>query len=542
MLFARNVLPLALLPGSAWCTTSYVESMPLNAQGLLNESMAWMDNFYDPAAGYLYDVSASSALRHETRSSAWYAVGLLARNEGEDVQEALKILTNVVDGQFKNPEDQWYGNYQKQPEEPMVGSKYYPKNIYNSWDPNWRGFVGTTIIVGLEEFGHLIPENTTAYLLESLHNATVGDSYRVGGVDDDNLYPAYSNPSIMRAFVSGWTGRRLNDSNMTIAGENYAKELVTMFERANTLSEFNSGTYTGVSLWALTLWAKYLPTDSIMGEKAPTMIRHTWESVAQLWNPNLKNVAGPWDRSYGYDMNRYVSLLALHLWNIVGKDKSSLISKPQVMSHSADFAYAPLFAILAEFHSTLVPQAVVSALTNFTGEHTFTSSTFSPPFDVYPRNITAWVDEKITIGAETFNETVIGGPATSRDSFNPALIQWDTGNGIGWITYRTSVPSMIAVASPGQLNLTYPYGTASSTFSLLVSPFAMKKDIVGWEDVQGLNVTVSGNVDSNFTLGYAGAYGGAYSTVNDFEFWNFTYSMPRNFTGLPNLVLHVEPA
>lgn len=78
-----------------------------------------------------------------------------------------------------------------------MGSKYYPKNIYNSWDPNWRGFIGTTIIVGLEEFGHLIPENTTTYLLESLYNATVGDSYRVGGVDDDNLYPAYSNPVII---------------------------------------------------------------------------------------------------------------------------------------------------------------------------------------------------------------------------------------------------------------------------------------------------------------------------------------------------------
>lgn len=31
-------------------------------------------------------------------------------------------------------------------------------------------------------------------MLESLHNATKGDEYRVGGVDDDNLYPSYSNP------------------------------------------------------------------------------------------------------------------------------------------------------------------------------------------------------------------------------------------------------------------------------------------------------------------------------------------------------------
>lgn len=57
----------------------------------------------------------------------------------------------------------------------------------------------------------------------------------------------------MRAFVSGWTGRRLNNTNMTISGENYATQIINLFERANTLSEFNSGTYTGVSLWALTL-------------------------------------------------------------------------------------------------------------------------------------------------------------------------------------------------------------------------------------------------------------------------------------------------
>lgn len=85
-------------------------------------------------------------------------------------------------------------------------------------------------------------------MLESLRNSTIGDSYRVGGVNDDNLFPAYSNPSIMRAFVSGWTGRRLNDSNFTMAGEQYAQNIVDLFNRAQTLSEFNSGTYTGTRI------------------------------------------------------------------------------------------------------------------------------------------------------------------------------------------------------------------------------------------------------------------------------------------------------
>jgi hypothetical protein len=114
---------------------------------------------------------------------------------------------------------------------------------------------------------------------------------------------------------------------MTISGENYATAVIDLFNRANTLSEFNSGTYTGVSLYALILWAKYLPDDSVMKHNGARMIQCTWEAVAQLWHPQLKNVAGPWDRSYGFDMNRYLSLLALHLWNVIGKEKSSIIPK-----------------------------------------------------------------------------------------------------------------------------------------------------------------------------------------------------------------------
>jgi len=69
----------------------------------------------------------------------------------------------------------------------------------------------------------------------------------------------------MRALVTGWTGRRLNEANFTASGEAYAAEIIDLFGRADTLSEFNSGTYTGVSLYAMTLWAKYMPEDSLMG-------------------------------------------------------------------------------------------------------------------------------------------------------------------------------------------------------------------------------------------------------------------------------------
>ncbi|KAE9579246.1 hypothetical protein CGMCC3_g4730 [Colletotrichum fructicola] len=529
---------LLALAGTA-TASSYVANLSTNAQGLLNESMAWMDQYYDRSAGYLYDFGSASALRHETRSSVWYALGLLARNNGDDAAEAEKIITNTIAGQFKVESEQWYGDYQKYDGEPYVGSENYPGSIYNSWDPNWRGFVGTTLIMALEEFPHLLSNDTQDLILASLHNTTKGDEYRVGGVDDDNLYPAYSNPAIMRALVSGYTGRKLGDANMTQSGENYAQEIIDLFDRANTLSEFNSGTYTGVSLFGLILWSKYLPEDSVMTQKGPQMLTDTWKAVAQLWNPSMKNMAGPWDRAYGYDMNRYVSLMALWFWTLIGKENSSLISTPQVMSHAADYAWAPLFAVLADYHQSLLPEGLVANLTTFSGDHFFTASTYYPPYDYVPRNITSWLSENLTIGAESFNENVIGGPSENQASFNPAVIQWNTGNEISFISlYPTEMALDVAVEA-NKLTLTYPNGTADSIFSFVVGTFIKKPTVSGWADVQGLNVSVSGNINETYALSFAGEYGGSDSMIRDFEFWNFTYSMPAGFEGAPTVTLDV---
>ncbi|KAF4124544.1 hypothetical protein GMORB2_5210 [Geosmithia morbida] len=522
--------------------SSYVESLPENAQSLFSESMGWMDQYYDPEAAYLYDFSGAAALRHETRSSVWYALGLLARNQGDDVDNAESIITNVIKAQYKNPADEWYATYQQEPEEPLVGSPAYPPKIYGSWDPNWRGFVATTLILAMEKFPHLIKNGTQGLILESLHNSTKGDEYRFGHLDpdEDNLYPSYSNPAIMRAFVSGWTGRRLNEENMTESGEKYAEEIIELFDRGNTLPEFNSGTYTGVSLFGLVLWSRYLPKESVMSSAGPRMIQHTWESVAQLWHPGMKNMAGPWDRAYGYDMNRYVSLMGLWFWTLVGKENSSLIKYPQVMSHMADYAWAPLLAVLAEEHEELIPKNISTGLGKFQGDHTFTASAYYPPFDTTPRNITTWVSENLTIGAESYDEIVIGGPGQNQEAFNPVVVQWDTGREISFISLYPTEMALDVVVTPGKLNLTYPYGNATSIFSLLVGTFREKPTIAGWGDIPRLTVDIDGNIDKNYSLSYGGQYGGADSTVRDFEFWNFTYTMPKDFVGLPNLILELE--
>lgn len=104
------------------------------------------------------------------------------------------------------------------------------------------------------------------------------------------------------------------------------------------------------------------------------------------------------------------------------------------MSHSADWAWSPLMAVLSDFHATLLPQGTLESLTNFSGEHTFEAQAYYPPYDLVSRNITTWLSKNVTIGAESYKETVVGGPSTSQESFNPAVVQWTTGSEIAFLS------------------------------------------------------------------------------------------------------------
>jgi hypothetical protein len=77
----------------------------------------------------------------------------------------------------------------------------------------------------------------------------------------------------MRPVATGWKRRKMNDSNITLASETYAAQALDLFNMYETLSEFNSGTYAGASLYVLTMWAKYLPEESLMGQNGARMIQ-----------------------------------------------------------------------------------------------------------------------------------------------------------------------------------------------------------------------------------------------------------------------------
>ncbi|KAH8878822.1 hypothetical protein GQ53DRAFT_850000 [Thozetella sp. PMI_491] len=512
-----------------------------HAQEMSDQAMVFLDTIYDPDAGYLnYFYYPLAAGAHETRSSVWYATGLLQRNSGSDVDEAIKIIKNVIGGQEKDTSVQWYGDYTSYPEQPEVGTSVYAPSIYNSWDPNWRGFIGTNLIVIYEEFQDLLPADVKDLILESLYNNTIGDSYRVGGVDNDNLYPAYSNAWLMRTVATSWTGLKWNESNMTDAGNTDAKKFLCLFDLNGTLSEFNGPTYAGVSLYALTVAAKYLPSSTVIGKNAERIIKEIWNYESLLWNANLRNLAGPWDRSYGYDMNKYVAIMSEWIWAIVGKDKTWRQKNPiYTIAHADDFEYAPLIAVLADFHKTLVPDAALAKLTTFPGEHTYKGQTYAPPADYEPRNISTWLSANMTIGTDSFNQSVLGGYSKDSTSFSPSVVQWLRSDGsVGYFSLYPTEMALQASVEPYELSLTYPLGDASSKFTFVLStnPLRLTRDITGFESVDGLDIEVTGgSVDPSPKITFCGLRGGTCSVIHGFEFWNVTFTMPAGSTEVPSV-------
>lgn len=87
-------------------STAAAVELNTGARGMLEQSMTWMDSYYDEAVGYLFDYEANDGT-HETRHSVWYACGLLARNNDGDVDRAETIFQNVIKAQYKDPTKEW---------------------------------------------------------------------------------------------------------------------------------------------------------------------------------------------------------------------------------------------------------------------------------------------------------------------------------------------------------------------------------------------------------------------------------------------------
>lgn len=495
---------------------------------------------------------------NQVRYGVWYGVGLLARNQGNDSTRAAEIFTAAFKYQYKNPADKWYGTFKVRPTDanPQPGGA-----IYSAYDPNMGLFVSTSFIIALEEFGDLLSEDLKGTIKESMRNATIGDGYRVGGVDRDNLRPPYSNPWYMRVMTTTYVGAMLEDKNHTHWGDVWAKESSNLFNQYNSMSEFNSGTYTGVSLYALSLWG-YMPKSSVAYQTTPKMIEDTWRHLGEIWNPTLHTLGGPFDRSFGFDLRKYWGILGAQAAGLLGGIENGTAPVPNPPSsgtHLADIAAFVLTPLTSKFHDPLISSAVRQRFVALEEPHSYKAQAISPPYDrpgFGPRNYTTWTDHGLSVGGLEVDEENAGGPFFATGSFTPGLIQWDTGVAkayIGWLSYHPSSGSTSAVASNTTLTISYPPSRAwpntsakSSVFNFRVSTFPDVPGFIfnqstirddGSASLPGLNIKFTGDFINlaNRTVVSSGT--GVYQ---DRRYWTIGLPIKQGVQGVPRVVVEFE--
>lgn len=395
---------------------------------LLDVSVDWMDRWWDPEAALLWNMDGSfdeigpPRSIHLVPQSAWYVAGLLFRGAPGDEERAVRTIEALLACQYDDPGTVFHGTFARFLETP------YPTSDAIMWldyDPNWRQFIGTT-------FEFLLQEGQPGRSLDAALQARIRASIElaVTGEPLDRVPPNYSNIALMRAWLEIENGRP--------GAEAYAAQVVELFDEHGAFEEYNSATYYGIDLYALALW-RDRSSSSMLRDAGARIEAALWRDIERWYHPGMRNLCGPWSRSYGMDLREYVSLLGMWMVPEVGLAEAPLpdLVSGRPFDHAHDLSNGPLVDALAP----VVPADV--DLLRFGGEHVV-EQRITPT-----RVATGWLSERVMCGGEEGDVM-----ASARGQFHPATVHWSMPDGdIGWIRLVHYAPAR-AIASAGALDIT----------------------------------------------------------------------------------------
>ncbi|KAF7514579.1 hypothetical protein G7054_g15188 [Neopestalotiopsis clavispora] len=480
-----------------------------------------------------------------TRFTAWYISGLLYRAQGDDVANAIASIEGVLSTQMTESYDSaWYGTYRLSPDAPYPtpDSDLYPPEIYDTYDPNWREFVGTTLVQIVEEFSHLLSDDLISRIETSLEANAVGAMRRNGSYPEgDNLILGYSNPGLMRVLTVGWIGARLDNSTFIDFAAQQGSELLELFERdgQNVLSEYNAPNYYGMDLWALGANAAYGPSDAPMTNSSKYIIAELWKDVAVHFNPFLGNLVGPYDRAYTRDATEHSAILSLFWWGMYGREFG-----PQPPLGEADLLYdvaqGASLSLIMETVADCIDDETASALQAkgwWEGSRSVNKTIYEDLETEQYRVASSWLSAGLMIGGQTVAETVNRG-----NQFVPAIVHWASDPKHtpypynGFFSLYPSASAITSEVGDGYLKVSYPNttqeGTDIFTFALSGIPPQFFRDpanrITGLDNLPCLSVNVSapGLEPQNVTYG---------TQLRDHYIYNISYAVPTGFEGIPSV-------
>lgn len=399
-------------------------SLPENTRTLLGTSMQLFDQSYDSNARLLRrpaEAHGPTPTLYLVRESSWYALGLLLRARTErrpnDVSRAIDILNKVLDQQYLDPAAKWYGTFKRSPEDttPLTGDL-----AFTSYDPNWREFLGTTLQMLLIEFPSELPSELKTRMYAAIELAIKGEQR------DGRLLPSYSNIALMYGALWDFAATHDGNTEWRRQARSWTDSVSALFKEHDTFSEYNAPTYYGVDLYGLALWREYSSSPRTRSQSR-YMETALWRDIAAFYNPPLHNLSGPFDRSYGMDMRRYVSVTGLWMRSVMDPSDAPFPKQCSLVTdHVADIWFAPQIALLG----TRIPPETLRRLRTASGPHLLTRRIDAN------RIATSWISPHAMWGGESTDHTRDTGKGTQ---FHPATAQWRTpGGGIEWLKITKS--------------------------------------------------------------------------------------------------------
>ena len=461
-----------------WAASPQPGAASLNQESreIFATSMAWGDRYWDPQAKLCRDPQPDLADDGRVRpffmvrESAWYALGLLMRDGPGDRDRAVEILQVVLEQQYHEPGRPWDGTFRRTPSEPEPGPNAV---MWRGYDPNWREFIGTTFALILEEYRDRIPAAMARAMTASIDAAVAGE------IKQGRLAPTYTNPALMLGFLWSYAAGDGGRPEWAGPAAKWVETEYRLFKQHDAFYEFNSPTYAGVDFYALALWRDYGQTARMraMGSEMEAAL---WRTTAQLYNARLRNISGPYDRSYGMDMRSYVSVTGLWLRTELDADEAPLPRfDAGLVDHADDLWFVPPIVALG----TRIPADAMRSFEHFGGEHEVRQPIAEG------RIATAWIGKDLIYGGEITGHTR-GVDAASQ--FHPVTVQWQAPGRVGWIQL-TRCPPIDADADRKGITIT---AQGDVSFRMFAPGIAAAEVTAGEWKLPGLTVRVKADEKS----------------------------------------------
>ena len=232
---------------------------------------------FDTTANLIFQEKENGRI-HPTRNSATFASKLLANGTPEDIALAEKVLTAVMACQETRQDDPHYGNFWWYREDEMVE------------DLNAVEFVLSALIPMMIEHGDRLSPNM---------QKRVKASIRLGleEIERLNVLVAYTNVAAKDITNTCLGGELLGDPKIAARGYKKMAEWMAFTDQFGTTFEYNSPTYTRVTLNALHHLITHVkhPNTKI---RAQIMATRLGLSTALHIHPKTGRWAGPHSRAY----------------------------------------------------------------------------------------------------------------------------------------------------------------------------------------------------------------------------------------------------